>query len=39
MPDYRELPASLQEFEHQLGDPFEKSGETPDAAGKEHAHG
>ena len=39
MPDYRELPASLQEFEHQSGDPFEKSGETPDAAGKEHAHG
>jgi MoCo/4Fe-4S cofactor protein with predicted Tat translocation signal len=38
MPDYRELPASLEEFEQQMGDPFKETGESPAAAGKEHAH-
>jgi MoCo/4Fe-4S cofactor protein with predicted Tat translocation signal len=39
MPDYRELPASLEEFEHKMGDPFKPDGESPAAAGKEHTHG
>ena len=38
MPDYREIPASFEEFEQKLGNPFEESGE-PVEAGKEHAHG
>jgi molybdopterin-containing oxidoreductase family iron-sulfur binding subunit len=39
MPDYRELPASLEEFEHKMGNPFEESGESPADAGKERIHG
>jgi molybdopterin-containing oxidoreductase family iron-sulfur binding subunit len=39
MPDYHEVPLSLEEFEHKEGNPFEESGESPAAAGKEHTHG
>jgi MoCo/4Fe-4S cofactor protein with predicted Tat translocation signal len=39
MPDYRPIPASLEEFEHKEGNPFEESGESPAAAEKEHLHG
>jgi Fe-S-cluster-containing dehydrogenase component len=38
MPDYRELPRSLEEFEHKMGDPFKESGESPASAGKERTH-
>jgi molybdopterin-containing oxidoreductase family iron-sulfur binding subunit len=39
MPDYHEVPLSLEEFEHKEGNPFEESGESPATAGKEHTHG
>jgi Fe-S-cluster-containing dehydrogenase component len=38
MPDYRALPASLEEFEAKQGDPFAESSPTPAAAGKEQRH-
>jgi MoCo/4Fe-4S cofactor protein with predicted Tat translocation signal len=38
MPDYREIPATFEEFEERLGNPFEESGESA-AGGKERAHG
>jgi molybdopterin-containing oxidoreductase family iron-sulfur binding subunit len=38
MPDFHELPMSVEEFEFEQGNPAEESGDPSAAAGKEHTH-
>ncbi|MFO1477728.1 MAG: TAT-variant-translocated molybdopterin oxidoreductase [Verrucomicrobiota bacterium] len=39
MPDYKKFPASFEEFNHKMGDPFDEPAESPAATGKEPTHG
>jgi molybdopterin-containing oxidoreductase family iron-sulfur binding subunit len=39
MPDYREVPASLEEFEYKTGNRLDESGGSPAGTETEHSHG